>query len=61
MSKLWGGRFAKSTDVMVEEFTSSISFDKRMYAEDIAGSIAHAMIMHVTQGTPVADDTKAWL
>ncbi len=42
MSKLWGGRFAKNTDVMVEEFTSSISFDQRMYREDITGSIAHA-------------------
>jgi len=45
MSKLWGGRFTKNTDVMVEEFTSSISFDKRMYAEDIAGSIAHATML----------------
>ncbi len=45
MSKLWGGRFAKNTDVMVEEFTSSISFDQRMYAEDIAGSIAHATML----------------
>lgn len=42
MSKLWGGRFAKNTDVMVEEFTSSISFDSRMYRQDVAGSIAHA-------------------
>lgn len=45
MSKLWGGRFAKSTDVLVEEFTSSISFDKRLYKEDIAGSIAHARML----------------
>jgi argininosuccinate lyase len=45
MSKLWGGRFAKNTDVMVEEFTSSISFDQRMYAQDIAGSIAHAAML----------------
>ena len=45
MSKLWGGRFTKNTDVLVEEFTSSISFDKRMYAEDIAGSIAHATML----------------
>jgi argininosuccinate lyase len=42
MAKLWGGRFAKNTDAMVEEFTSSIAFDQRMYREDIAGSIAHA-------------------
>ncbi|SMC97530.1 argininosuccinate lyase [Sporomusa malonica] len=45
MSKLWGGRFAKNTDVMVEEFTSSISFDSRMYRQDIAGSIAHANML----------------
>ncbi|WP_425059853.1 Argininosuccinate lyase [Sporomusa carbonis] len=45
MSKLWGGRFAKNTDVMVEEFTSSISFDSRLYRQDIAGSIAHAKML----------------
>jgi len=45
MTKLWGGRFSKGTDVMVEEFTSSISFDSRMYHEDIAGSIAHAAML----------------
>jgi len=45
MSKLWGGRFTQNTDVLVEEFTSSISFDQRMYAEDIAGSIAHATML----------------
>ncbi len=42
MAKLWGGRFAKGTDVLVEEFTSSVGFDQRMYKEDISGSIAHA-------------------
>ncbi|HMM19653.1 MAG TPA: argininosuccinate lyase [Selenomonadales bacterium] len=45
MSKLWGGRFAKNTDRLVEEFNSSISFDQRMYKEDIAGSIAHARML----------------
>jgi argininosuccinate lyase len=39
--KLWGGRFKKSTDKLVEEFTTSLLFDKRLYREDIAGSIAH--------------------
>ena len=43
--KLWGGRFTKGTDKGVEEFTSSISFDCRMYREDIAGSIAHARML----------------
>lgn len=45
MSKLWGGRFVGTTDVLVEQFTSSIGFDQRMYREDIAGSIAHARML----------------
>lgn len=40
--KLWGGRFTKSTSSFVDHFHSSISFDKRMYREDILGSCAHA-------------------
>lgn len=40
--KLWGGRFTKGTDKVVEDFHSSISFDQRLYREDIRGSIAHA-------------------
>ena len=43
--KLWGGRFSKTTDEMVNEFQASIDFDKRMYYEDIAGSIAHATML----------------
>lgn len=43
--KLWGGRFTKTTDEMINEFQASIGFDKRMYCEDIAGSIAHAMML----------------
>jgi len=44
-NKLWGGRFTAPTDKLVEEFTASIDFDKRLYAEDIAGSIAHARML----------------
>ena len=33
--KLWGGRFEKSTDGMVDDFHSSITFDKRLYKQDI--------------------------
>lgn len=43
--KLWGGRFQKSTDAKVDDFNSSIRFDKRMYKQDIAGSIAHARML----------------
>ncbi len=39
--KMWGGRFAGGTDALVEAFTSSIAVDKRLYAHDIEGSVAH--------------------
>lgn len=43
--KPWGGRFTQPTDKFVEEFTASIGFDKRLYAQDIRGSIAHAAML----------------
>ena len=43
--KLWAGRFQKETDSLVNDFNSSVSFDARMYREDIAGSIAHAAML----------------
>lgn len=43
--KLWGGRFGKATAHSVDAFTSSIPYDQRLYAEDIAGSIAHARML----------------
>ncbi len=43
--KLWGGRFEKGTDALVEDFHSSISFDQRLYRQDIIGSIAHARML----------------
>ena len=45
MTKLWGGRFQKETDRLVEDFHSSISFDQRLYKYDIKGSIAHARML----------------
>ncbi len=46
--KLWGGRFTESTDSDVEQFSASVSFDRRLFRHDIAGSIAHArMLNHV--------------
>ncbi len=41
-SRLWGGRFSEPTDHFVQRFTASESFDRRMAAQDIAGSLAHA-------------------
>lgn len=43
--KLWGGRFTKSTDSFTDHFHSSISFDQRLYKQDIEGSIAHASML----------------
>ncbi|MBO1719706.1 argininosuccinate lyase [Extibacter sp. GGCC_0201] len=45
MAQLWGGRFTKETDQIVYSFNASISFDKRFYAQDIKGSIAHVMML----------------
>jgi argininosuccinate lyase len=43
--KAWGGVFEEATDRRVEKFTESVSFDRRLYAQDIAGSIAHAQML----------------
>lgn len=43
--KLWGGRFTQRTDQDVETFSSSVSFDQKLYRHDIAGSIAHAHML----------------
>ncbi len=45
MSKLWGGRFTKETNKLVEEFTASITFDQHLAAEDIQGSLAHVQML----------------
>ena len=43
--KLWAGRFSKEIDKKTNDFNSSISFDSRMFREDIEGSIAHATMI----------------
>ncbi|WP_270182115.1 argininosuccinate lyase [Alkalihalobacillus sp. CinArs1] len=45
MSKLWGGRFTKQTNKLVEEYTASIQFDKELAEEDIEGSLAHVQML----------------
>ncbi|MDY5987268.1 MAG: argininosuccinate lyase [Lachnoclostridium sp.] len=45
MAQLWGGRFTKETDQLVYNFNASISFDRKLYAQDIKGSIAHVMML----------------
>lgn len=44
-NKTWGGRFTETTDAFVAAFTASVEFDRRMYRQDIAGSIAHARML----------------
>ena len=55
--KLWGGRFGKATDGLVDDFHSSISFDQRLYEQDITGSIAHATMLG-EQGIIPAEDAE---
>ncbi len=45
-NKLWGGRFSDVTHPDVEAFTASVRYDRRLYRQDIAGSIAHARMLH---------------
>ena len=45
MAQLWGGRFTKQTDQMVYQFNASLSFDQRLYKQDIEGSIAHVTML----------------
>ncbi len=53
--KLWGGRFTKETDQLVHQFNASISFDQRLYKQDIEGSIAHVTML-AKQGIITEED-----
>jgi len=55
--KLWAGRFSKDTDNRVNSFNSSLSFDSRMYKNDIQGSMAHAKMLGAT-GIISAEDVE---
>ena len=57
MDKMWKGRFSKELDSRVNDFNSSISFDSRMYKQDIEGSIAHATMLG-NQGIIEKDDAN---
>jgi len=57
-SSLWGGRFEKEMDSIVKEYNASINFDKRMYNEDIDGSIAHVTMLS-EQGIVTAAEKDA--
>ncbi len=44
-NQMWGGRFASGPDAIMEEINASIGFDKKLFAQDIRGSIAHATML----------------
>lgn len=57
-SAIWGGRFADGPDALMERINASIGFDRKLYAQDIAGSQAHARML-ATQGIITAGDAAA--
>ena len=57
MEKMWAGRFQKTLDKKADDFNSSLHFDARMYAQDIQGSMAHAMMLE-KQGILPANDVE---
>jgi argininosuccinate lyase len=56
--EMWGGRFARGPDALMEAINASVGFDRRLYAQDIAGSKAHAEML-VAQGIVSAEDGAA--
>ena len=58
MAQLWGGRFTKQTDAAVKAFNDSIGFDKRLYRQDIRGSMVHARMLG-KQGILTEEDCRA--
>ncbi|UOO37003.1 argininosuccinate lyase [Oscillospiraceae bacterium CM] len=56
--KLWSGRFESDTDALVDELNASITFDKRLYKEDIQGSTAHAKMLAKQGIIPKEDADK---
>jgi argininosuccinate lyase len=54
-NSMWGGRFAEGPDAIMEEINASIDFDRALFRQDIAGSIAHARML-AKQGIIAADD-----
>ncbi|GLS17505.1 argininosuccinate lyase [Labrys miyagiensis] len=55
---MWGGRFQSGPDAIMEEINASIDFDKRLWAQDIRGSLAHLAMLE-KQGIVAAADAKA--
>ena len=55
MAKMWAGRFSKEEDKAVNDFNKSITFDMKLYKEDIKGSMAHASMLGACSIIPMQD------
>lgn len=58
MKKMWSGRFAQDASKLLEQFNASIMFDRKLYREDIEGSVAHAQML-AQQGILTSDELQA--
>lgn len=58
MDKMWSGRFSEGAASLLDDFNASIMFDRRLYKEDIEGSLAHAAMLQA-QGILTAEELKA--
>lgn len=58
MAQLWGGRFTKETDKLVYQFNASITYDKKLFEQDIEGSIAHVVMLE-KQGILTCEEKDA--
>ena len=56
-NQMWGGRFSSGPDAIMESINASIDFDRKLYAQDIEGSIAHAQML-AAQGIISSEDAK---
>ena len=57
-NQMWGGRFASGPAAIMQAINASISFDQKLYAQDIRGSIAHAEMLAKTGIISAADQKK---
>ena len=57
MAKMWAGRTSGETSKIADDFNSSISFDKKMYKQDVCGSMAHASML-ASKGIISNEDSK---
>ena len=58
MAQLWGGRFTGETDALVYRFNASIGFDKKLFGQDVEGSIAHVVMLE-KQGIITCEEKDA--